>query len=65
MFIQENLEKLALIEIEQVPEDLEQTMQAIDLLRQVDASIMLISFILCHRFGSFLVLLLNFIEYLL
>lgn len=40
-------------------------MQAIDLLRQVDASIMLISFILSHCFGSFLVLLLNFIEYLL
>jgi len=40
-------------------------MQTIDLLRQVDASIMLISFILSHCFGSFLVLLLDFIEYLL
>ena len=51
-----------MVQIEQVPEDLEEAVEVIDLLGHVNASVVLIALILLHCFHRLMELLLNTVE---
>ena len=62
VLVQEHLEQLALVQVEQVAEDLEQTVQMVDLLLHVDKSVMLVTLILLMCFSCLLILRFDFNE---
>ena len=65
ILIEQHFQKLTVVQVEQVAENLEQTVQVVDLLRHVNAPVMLITLIVLHGLGSLPIGLLHFIEYLL
>ena len=65
VLIQQHFQELTVVQVQQVAENLEQTVQVIDLLRHVYAPVMLITLIVLHGLGSLPIGLLYFIEYLL
>ena len=65
ILIEQHFQKLTVVQVEQVAENLEQTVQVIDLLRHVYAPVMLVTLIVLHGLGSLPIGLLHFVEYLL
>ena len=65
VLIQQHFQELTVVQVQQVAENLEQTVQVIDLLRHVNTSVMLVTLIVLHGLGSLPIGLLHFVEYLL